>query len=54
LSESFDIELQSVRALDSVYCAQCMNFLRASGLQLCLLLNFGRPRLEIRRLAWRL
>jgi hypothetical protein len=33
--------------------AQCMNDLRATGLHLCLLLNFGRPRLEIKRLVWR-
>ena len=29
----------------------CMNYPRATGLQLCLLLNFGEPRLEIKRVA---
>ena len=48
------VELKAVRARDNVPRAQCINFLRASGLRLCLLLNFGRPRLEIRRLVWRL
>jgi GxxExxY protein len=46
------VELKAVRALDNVHRAQCMNYLRASSLHLCLLLNFGRPRLEIRRLVW--
>jgi hypothetical protein len=30
------------------------NDLKASNLRLCLLLKFGRPRLEIQPLAWRL
>jgi hypothetical protein len=28
-----------------------MNYLKATGLGLCLLLNFGHPRLEIKRLV---
>jgi hypothetical protein len=30
---------------------QCTNYLKAAGLQLCLLLDFGKPRLEINRVA---
>jgi hypothetical protein len=30
---------------------QCTNYLKAIGLQLCLLLVFGKPRLEIKRVA---
>jgi GxxExxY protein len=45
------VELKAVRALDDIHQAQCMNYLRATGLQLCLLLNFGKPRLEIRRIV---
>jgi PD-(D/E)XK nuclease superfamily len=30
---------------------QCTNYLTATGLQLCLLLDFGKPRLEIKRVA---
>ena len=30
---------------------QCANYPKATGLQLCLLLNFGKPRLEIKRVA---
>ena len=45
------VELKAVRALDDVHQAQCMNYLRATGMHLCLLLNFGRPRLEIRRIV---
>jgi GxxExxY protein len=31
---------------------QCTNYLKATGLQLCLLLNFGKPRLEIERVVY--
>jgi hypothetical protein len=30
---------------------QCTNYLKATDLQLCLLLIFGKPRLEIERVA---
>ena len=45
------IELKATRALDRAHRAQCVNYLRATGLRLCLLLNFGTPRLEIRRIV---
>lgn len=45
------IELKAVKTLDESHRAQCINCLKATGLPLCLLLNFGRPRLEIRRIV---
>ena len=45
------VELKAVKALDGVHLAQCVNYLKATGLPVCLLLNFGKPRLEIRRIA---
>jgi GxxExxY protein len=51
VEDSVLVELKAARALDDVHRAQCLNYLKASGLNLCLLLNFGRPRLEIKRLA---
>ncbi len=44
------IELKAVRLLDEVHAAQCMNYLRATGCPVCLLVNFYRPKLEIRRI----
>ena len=45
------VELKAVKAFDTVHEVQCMNYLKAAGLPLCLLLNFGRPRVEIKRLV---
>jgi GxxExxY protein len=43
------IELKAVRDLNEIHRAQCMNYLRATGLRLCLLINFGNPRVEVKR-----
>jgi GxxExxY protein len=45
------VELKAVKAFDSIHAAQCINYLKATGLPLCLLLNFGSPRLGIQRFA---
>jgi GxxExxY protein len=45
------VELKAAKALDEIHRAQCLNYLKASGLHLCLLLNFGKPRLEIKRIV---
>ena len=45
------VELKTAKALDEAHRIQCVNYLNATGLRLCLLLNFGRPRPEIKRVA---
>jgi GxxExxY protein len=45
------VEPKAAKALDEIHRAQCLNYLKATGLHLCLLLNFGRPRLEIKRIV---
>ena len=47
------VELKAVSALKDVFYAQCLNYLRASKLEVCLLLNFGKPELQIRRVSAR-
>jgi GxxExxY protein len=54
VEEKVVIELKASKALDPAHTAQCINYLKATGLRLCLLLNFGRPRLEIHRVVHRL
>jgi GxxExxY protein len=45
------VELKATKALDDVHQAQCLNYLKATGMKLCLLFNFGNPRLQIRRIV---
>ncbi len=45
------VELKAVASLDASHRAQVLNYLSATGLPLGLLINFGRSRIEINRLA---
>jgi GxxExxY protein len=45
------VELKVVPALSDVHLPQCRNYLRATGKPLCLLINFGRSQVEIRRIT---
>ncbi|HEY1685539.1 MAG TPA: GxxExxY protein [Tepidisphaeraceae bacterium] len=36
------IELKAIKGLDDIHSAQCINYLAATGLPICLLINFGR------------
>jgi GxxExxY protein len=51
VEERILIELKAVQALDKIHMAQCINYLKATGLKLCLLINFGTTRAEIKRIA---
>jgi GxxExxY protein len=53
VDETVIVELKAIKTLDTAHTAQCINYLKATGLHLCLLLNFGKPRLEIQRIAHR-
>jgi GxxExxY protein len=43
------LELKATRNHDAIFTAQCLNYLKATGKPICLLLNFGQPRLDIKR-----
>ena len=45
------VELKAVKMLDETHSAQCMNYLKATGLKICLLVNFGKPRVDIKRIV---
>lgn len=45
------IELKAAKAIDNIHQAQLINYLRATGLHIGLILNFGTPRLGIKRLV---
>jgi len=51
VEDSLLVELKAVKQLDSVYEAQCLNYLKATGFKTCLLLNFETPKVQVKRLS---
>jgi GxxExxY protein len=45
------LELKVVKSLDNVHLAQCLNYLKATRFKLCLLLNFGNPKVDVKRIV---
>jgi GxxExxY protein len=45
------LELKTVDSITNVHKAQVLNYLRATGLRLGLILNFAKPRLTYRRIV---
>jgi GxxExxY protein len=50
IEERVLVELKAVSMLIQEHTAQALNYLRASGAEACLLINFGKPKIEIKRL----
>ena len=46
------VELKALSVVGGAELAQLLNYLKASGLQKGLLLNFGTPSLQFRRVVW--
>jgi GxxExxY protein len=49
VNDTVIVELKVVEALSTAHAAQVLNYLKASGLPVGLLFNFGKPRVEVRR-----
>ena len=45
------VELKAVRAFDDIHLAQCLNYLKATGLKVGLLINFGTRKVQIKRVV---
>lgn len=51
VEDSVLVELKAVKSLDEIHMAQCLNYLSATGFRVCLLMNFGAPKVEIKRIV---
>jgi GxxExxY protein len=43
------VEIKAIRSLEDAHTAQCLNYLAATAMPVCLLINFGK-RVEVKRL----
>lgn len=51
VEKSVILELKTAKGFDENHYAQCLNYLKATGFTICLLVNFGKPRAEIKRVV---
>ena len=51
VEDALVLELKCVERFAGEHTAQCINYLRASGLTVCLLVNFQRPKVEWKRIV---
>ncbi len=52
VEERLIVELKCVDRFANEHLAQCVNYLKASGVKLALLVNFQRPRVDWRRVVY--
>jgi GxxExxY protein len=51
VEDALVVELKCVERLANEHAAQCLNYLKASGRTVCLLVNFQKPKVEWRRIV---
>jgi GxxExxY protein len=51
VDDSVLVELKVSTAVDEIHLAQCLNYLKATGMTVCLLLNFGLPKVDVKRIV---
>ena len=51
VEEKIILELKAVDRLEKIYEAQLLNYLKATGIQIGLLINFTHPKAEIKRMV---
>ena len=45
------VELKAVKNIENAHLAQCLNYLKATGKKLGLLINFGQNRVDVKRIV---
>jgi GxxExxY protein len=52
VEECVIVEIKAITSLSDIHTAQCVNYLKATGLQVCLLVNFGAPKANVKRVVY--
>ena len=45
------VELKASKTIDDAHLAQCLNYLKATNIRFGLIINFGKPKVEIKRVV---
>jgi GxxExxY protein len=51
VEKSVLVELKAAKTLEKIHLAQCLNYLKGSNLRICLLINFGTPKVQVKRIS---
>jgi GxxExxY protein len=51
VADTVIVEIKALQRLDTIHMAQCLNYLKALNLRIGLLINFGAPSVEIKRIV---
>jgi GxxExxY protein len=51
LDDEIVIEIKAIKCFEDIHTAQCLNYLKATGKTICLLLNFGSPKVDVKRIV---
>jgi GxxExxY protein len=52
VDECVIVEVKAIKSLDDIHTAQCVNYLKATGVNVCLLVNFNSPRATVKRVVY--
>ena len=45
------VELKAAKGIEDIHMAQCLHYLKATGLTICLLINFGTSKVHVKRVV---
>ena len=51
VNDAVIVELKAVKSLEDIHFSQCLNYLAATNMRICLLLNFGTQKIQIKRIV---
>ena len=51
VERSIIVEVKATSGLNNLHMAQCLNYLKATGFKLCLLINFGAASVQVKRVV---
>ena len=52
VEECVIVEIKAITSLSDIHTTQCVNYLKATALQVCLLVNFGAPKANVKRVVY--